>query len=134
VTSPTVRAAVYTVFAACFIARSMAGAALRFAKLCVAYGAGACVYAAAPRYDHDVIRQRSAPGRAAPLVDVSEQAAATFPDGTHAAFSRHAAQVETLQTTLRARAAGAFARRELHARAQRRPRRAGPQGELHLSV
>ena len=69
-TSPTVRAAVNTVFAACFIARSMVGAALRFAGLCVAYGAGACVYCAAPWYDHDVIRQRSAPAPAAQLVDV----------------------------------------------------------------
>ena len=53
-TSPAVRAAVYTVFAARWIARWMIGAALAFAALCLVYVAGVCVYYAEPWYDHDV--------------------------------------------------------------------------------
>jgi hypothetical protein len=134
VTSPAVRAAVYTVFAARFIARSMVGAALGFAGLCVVYGAGACVCYAAPCYDHDGIRQRSAARRAAQLVDVSQQAAATFRDGTHAAFSRHAAQVETLQTTLSCRRGPHAPLRAESSTVELSVDRARPQGELHLSV
>jgi hypothetical protein len=113
VTSPAVRAAVYTVFAARWISRWMVNSALVFAGLCVVYVAGVCVYYVEPWYDHDMIRQLSAPGRAAQLVDVSEQAAAIFPDGTtyHAAaallrangFSCHDTQAEAQQITVSCR-------------------------------
>jgi hypothetical protein len=109
VTSPAVRAAVYTVFAARWIARWMIGAALVFAGLCAVYVAGVCVDYAEPWYDHNVIRQlASAPRRTAPWADLSEQAGAVFPDGTtyrapvallHAnGFSCHEGEAEAQQT------------------------------------
>jgi hypothetical protein len=108
VISPAVRAAVYAVFAARWIARWMVNAALVLAGLCVVYVLAIWVYYAEPWYDHDVIRQLASAPRIAPWGDASEQAAAIFPDGTTYrapvallsanGFSCHEGEAEAQQT------------------------------------
>jgi hypothetical protein len=122
VTSPAVRAAVYTVFAARRIARWMIGAALVLAGLCVLYVVGLWLYYTEPWYDHDVIRQRASAPRTAPWADLSDQAAAILPDGTtyraavallranSSTCNEAAVDAQQITLKLRARAACAFMR------------------------
>ena len=80
-TSPAVRGAVYTVFAARWIARWTLGVFLVALALVVIYVLGASLYYWEPWYDRDVM-ERLAGGPANGLTrDASAQAAEILPDG-----------------------------------------------------
>jgi hypothetical protein len=84
VTAPAVRAAVYLVFATRWIVQWTIWAIVALIGLLVICIAGMWVYSAQPWYANDVVHQLTNNPHTAPWEDVSDRAAALFPDGTSA--------------------------------------------------